>query len=574
MHSKGVFYVVDYNGKVCSIDIQPPQPKETLVKARPPSKILNIRRLENKLYLVELFGELLQVIKIADQGNDLAARFHVFKLNSIEKNWIKVKTLGGHMIFVGYNSSFFISATNFPGLQSNCIYYASNYSQSSQGMLVFNVKNESFALHLNVESNMLMPPFIWIQPGSRQRARLHEESTGVLTCLEMVGTEFSDDDVLDGPIPMIRSILTDCKDLHRENDWEMSMKETIISQTIELMMELEKKSTKALHSFLSKIDLQREWSLSNAEYIQLLLKEFLCFPKLCNNLKFSINSLKETLDQGADLQSLETLINVGSKEPSCEEYACTLDNHLCPATPSRLSIVALRRRYWRRCVGNVAARLVTEGGSNQNARGLSYAGACTYCKTKHARGHLVSYTIESLVERVRNAEADGVKEIWISSEDTGAYGRDIEKVEALEHEMIRVRKKLEGEKGQSTGDLQSSHTPHSLSQGNYNAQSVSEVPSIADDEAQCKRKAKDTNYKLLSWKGLKIAVTHAQWVTKDPECMLYDQILGPNVCKVVVTNVVIPLFSLWRATDDTNTIGGALKSFIAWPKKFVVLKDN
>ncbi|KAF9601447.1 hypothetical protein IFM89_020214 [Coptis chinensis] len=52
-------------------------------------------------------------------------------------------------------------------------------------------------------------------------------------------------------------------------------------------------------------------------------------------------------------------------------------------------------------------------------------GACTYCKTKHARGHLGSYSIESLVERVRTVVADGVREIWLSSEDTGAYGRDI-----------------------------------------------------------------------------------------------------------------------------------------------------
>ncbi|KAK9270448.1 hypothetical protein L1049_026028 [Liquidambar formosana] len=52
-------------------------------------------------------------------------------------------------------------------------------------------------------------------------------------------------------------------------------------------------------------------------------------------------------------------------------------------------------------------------------------GACTYCKTKHARGHLGSYTVDSLVCRVRTVIADGVKEIWLSSEDTGAYGRDI-----------------------------------------------------------------------------------------------------------------------------------------------------
>lgn len=52
-------------------------------------------------------------------------------------------------------------------------------------------------------------------------------------------------------------------------------------------------------------------------------------------------------------------------------------------------------------------------------------GACTYCKTKHARGHLGSYTVDSLVGRVRTVVGDGVKEIWLSSEDTGAYGRDI-----------------------------------------------------------------------------------------------------------------------------------------------------
>ncbi|GER27535.1 (Dimethylallyl)adenosine tRNAmethylthiotransferase MiaB [Striga asiatica] len=52
-------------------------------------------------------------------------------------------------------------------------------------------------------------------------------------------------------------------------------------------------------------------------------------------------------------------------------------------------------------------------------------GACTYCNTKHARGRLGSYAVDSLVGRVRTVIAYGVKEIWLSSEDTGAYGRDI-----------------------------------------------------------------------------------------------------------------------------------------------------
>jgi tRNA A37 methylthiotransferase MiaB len=53
-------------------------------------------------------------------------------------------------------------------------------------------------------------------------------------------------------------------------------------------------------------------------------------------------------------------------------------------------------------------------------------GACTYCKTKHARGALGSYSLEALVARFRVAVADlAVREVWLSSEDTGAYGRDI-----------------------------------------------------------------------------------------------------------------------------------------------------
>ncbi|NWU58998.1 CDKAL methylthiotransferase, partial [Dromas ardeola] len=51
--------------------------------------------------------------------------------------------------------------------------------------------------------------------------------------------------------------------------------------------------------------------------------------------------------------------------------------------------------------------------------------ACTYCKTKHARGDLASYPIEELVGRAKQSFQEGVCEIWLTSEDTGAYGRDI-----------------------------------------------------------------------------------------------------------------------------------------------------
>jgi threonylcarbamoyladenosine tRNA methylthiotransferase CDKAL1 len=52
-------------------------------------------------------------------------------------------------------------------------------------------------------------------------------------------------------------------------------------------------------------------------------------------------------------------------------------------------------------------------------------GSCTYCKTRHARGKLGSYDPEAIVERAKQAVSEGVMEIWLTSEDTGAYGRDI-----------------------------------------------------------------------------------------------------------------------------------------------------
>lgn len=52
-------------------------------------------------------------------------------------------------------------------------------------------------------------------------------------------------------------------------------------------------------------------------------------------------------------------------------------------------------------------------------------GQCTYCKTKHARGDLGSYSVLDVVARVKIAIAEGVSQIWLTSEDLGAYGLDI-----------------------------------------------------------------------------------------------------------------------------------------------------
>uniref|UniRef100_A0A8R1V2M4 tRNA-t(6)A37 methylthiotransferase n=1 Tax=Pristionchus pacificus TaxID=54126 RepID=A0A8R1V2M4_PRIPA len=64
---------------------------------------------------------------------------------------------------------------------------------------------------------------------------------------------------------------------------------------------------------------------------------------------------------------------------------------------------------------------------------------CTYCKTKAARGDLKSISLEDLVARAKKAFEEGVKELWLTSEDLGAWGRDIGLViPDLLHALVEV----------------------------------------------------------------------------------------------------------------------------------------
>lgn len=52
-------------------------------------------------------------------------------------------------------------------------------------------------------------------------------------------------------------------------------------------------------------------------------------------------------------------------------------------------------------------------------------GSCSYCCVVFARGHLQSYSIQEILERVKTDLTVGTKEFWITSQDTACYGRDI-----------------------------------------------------------------------------------------------------------------------------------------------------
>lgn len=51
-------------------------------------------------------------------------------------------------------------------------------------------------------------------------------------------------------------------------------------------------------------------------------------------------------------------------------------------------------------------------------------GNCSYCKTRAARGALHSYDEKAILEEVKSCVKEGCGEIWLTSQDCGAYGKD------------------------------------------------------------------------------------------------------------------------------------------------------
>jgi MiaB-like tRNA modifying enzyme len=52
-------------------------------------------------------------------------------------------------------------------------------------------------------------------------------------------------------------------------------------------------------------------------------------------------------------------------------------------------------------------------------------GSCAYCCVVFARGRLRSYSIQEIVERVKEDVSKGYREFWLTAQDTACYGKDI-----------------------------------------------------------------------------------------------------------------------------------------------------
>src|SRR3989344_641629 len=72
---------------------------------------------------------------------------------------------------------------------------------------------------------------------------------------------------------------------------------------------------------------------------------------------------------------------------------------------------------------------------------LGCLNTCTFCKTKLARGTLTSYPPADIIDKVRRVTAEGVREVWLTSQDTGCYGFDIDTNAArLLNELCKIDK--------------------------------------------------------------------------------------------------------------------------------------
>ncbi|MFH1721692.1 MAG: tRNA (N(6)-L-threonylcarbamoyladenosine(37)-C(2))-methylthiotransferase [Candidatus Altiarchaeota archaeon] len=53
-------------------------------------------------------------------------------------------------------------------------------------------------------------------------------------------------------------------------------------------------------------------------------------------------------------------------------------------------------------------------------------GSCSYCITKKARGDLKSRSCDEILTQIKKGIQAGIKEVWLTAQDTGCYGLDID----------------------------------------------------------------------------------------------------------------------------------------------------
>ncbi|KAK9755133.1 hypothetical protein RND81_01G004700 [Saponaria officinalis] len=168
--SEDLFYAVDIIGDVAVFS--------------PPNNLQIIRNIDDPIagdskYLVKSSkGELLLVARCLEAQPDLVndtevyetTGFRVYKFSNAGKWWVHwepMTDLGDEMVFIGYNMSLGLSASDFEGCNGNCIYYADDHSEKADAG-VYDLSNDCIsALPYDPHdgcSPLSLPPPVWFSP--------------------------------------------------------------------------------------------------------------------------------------------------------------------------------------------------------------------------------------------------------------------------------------------------------------------------------------------------------------------------------------------------------------------------
>lgn len=148
-----------------------------------------------------------------------------------------------------------------------------------------------------------------------------------------------------------------------------------------------------------------------------------------NKILSFLHSLRET-GKPIIIAGCLPKINLSAIRRVIPDYAALLDPYSVASIPLALDRV---RRGERGCVffrqrPEVKARLPRVR-VNRLVEIAAIAdgctGACSFCCVRFARGKLFSFPKELILKNVENAAREGVKEVWVTGQDTGAYGLDI-----------------------------------------------------------------------------------------------------------------------------------------------------
>nr|XP_034598260.1 uncharacterized protein LOC117859167 [Setaria viridis] len=172
MHMPTTTSPLQGNGEVHTIDLNGPSPVVKII-LRPMAPCI-----DNNKYIAQApWGGMLQVWRyddIVEEGEGRAVQLEVYMVDLAEQKLVEIKNLQEHVLFIGFNTPFFLLAEDYNMLTPDCIYLTNDYMDyiyskkfGPRQVLVFNMKDGSLTdLFPDSDSDFWLswPLPIWITP--------------------------------------------------------------------------------------------------------------------------------------------------------------------------------------------------------------------------------------------------------------------------------------------------------------------------------------------------------------------------------------------------------------------------